>query len=231
MKSRFLTVTILCGYLCPTFSADDRLSPTLTLLTTANALIMEETFTGSSFPTEWIKGKGDWSILDNSLHGSQRVADHHIAFFYRMMPLPNPVVMRCDVRFEGNEVFAFAFNGTIRQDDHLFVITVSKDEISAEAKNSKFDKSDPGGKIASVKHDLSENTWHTVTIELRGTEAVVYVDPEHVLVGGHDKIGRAIGNFGLRIGGKDNQFGSIDNVRIYSAKENPAWEKQKAKLK
>ncbi|MCB1124285.1 MAG: hypothetical protein KJT03_22225 [Verrucomicrobiae bacterium] len=229
--TRLLAFIFLCGHLCPTLSADNKHPQAPTLLNMEGAMIMEETFTGTEFPKEWTKGAGDWSMLDNTLHGSQRTSDHHIAFFYRMMPLPNPVVMRCDVRFEGNEVFAFAFNGTIRQDDHLFVISVSKDEISAKAINSKFDKNDLGGQIASVSHDLSENTWHTVTIEVRGPEMVVYVDPQHVLYGTHDKVGRPIGNFGLRIGGDDNHYGSIDNVRIYSARKNPIWDKRKASLK
>jgi hypothetical protein len=230
-RSRVLAVALMCGYLFPTLSVAGTSSPPLTMLNSVDALIMEETFEGTAFPTEWTKGAGDWSMVENTLHGSQRTEDHHIAFFYRMMPLPNPVVIRCDVRFEGNEVFAFAFNGTIRQDDHLFVITVSRDGITAAATNSKFDKADVGGKIASVTHELSENTWHTVTIELRGPDVVVFVDPKHILYGSHDKIGRAIGNFGLRIGGKDNQYGSIDSVHIYHASENPTWEKLKAKLK
>lgn len=175
---------------------------------------------------------GRWELVDGTFHGMETPeANHPATASYGI--LYQDFVAQVDVRFndvplEGRKYRSVFLKSTDEKDyvvglflspGGLSLVPYSVDRINPQ--NKQRDK-DPQ---VSVPLKLNLGEWHTVLLEIRGTEVVATVAGRSVTLN-HPLVGAAKQSLMLGVG----VDASFRKLRLWEALPNPEWERNKAAL-
>src|SRR5262249_35802698 len=92
-------------------------------------------------------------------------------------------------------------------------------------------RSDGGGDrmdvLDTVPLKLERGTWHTLLLEIQGTEVVASVDGKHVTFGADERIDVDKTSVQFRVGGESAAF---KDLRVWEATLSDTWEATRARL-
>ena len=193
------------------------------LLCLQGKLIFEESFSSPTLDEQWTTPKGEWSIIEQALRGSELSADKHSAVIRKDMVFPTNFIIQFKFRFNGGNTIHCSFNGK----GHICRATLTPEGYTLKGEKVKSDSNDRTVTVGQVQQTFPAGEWHTMLIEVAGNEFVARVDEGPLAFGSHEKIGRPKTNFGFPMAGAHSE---IDSIKIWEADLNPAWQAKKKTL-
>jgi len=193
-----------------------------TLMTVRGKQVVADDFSGPSISAAWTVQAGKFALKGGALsavpsgddHGTLR---HEIAV--------RDAVIQFDFKLGRGGILHMSVNGVNGHGDHIVRVMLSEKGFDLRKDGSKTDTSDTHKVLDHAAVDLADGRWHTLVIEISGTQALAHIGDRHVL-GSDPKIERPKGSFGFPMGGD----ALVDNVVVWEAKPNPQWPAAKAKL-
>ncbi len=170
----------------------------------------------------WKVAKGDWKIVDGVLNGTQLSADHHGAVARYAMNFKD-IIIQYDVKLGAGKVTSLSINDA---KGHICRISLTPKGFTATKDDHDHDGPNAGVKLGAQAFKSDANAWHTVMLELRGSELLARVD-DQVIVGQNSEIDVTKANFGLTVSGEGVQF---RNLRVWEALPNTSWTETRAKI-
>jgi hypothetical protein len=193
------------------------------LLCLQGKLIFEDSFSTPSLNSQWTTPKGEWTIVEQALRGSELAADNHSAVIRKDMDFPTNFIIRFRFRFNGGQAIHCSFNGK----GHICRATLTPEGYTLKGEKVKSDTTDRAVTVGQVQQKFSPGEWHTMQIEVAGNEFVARVDDGPIAFGSDKKIGRPKTNFGFPMAGTHSE---IDDLKIWNADLNPNWQAKKKTL-
>jgi hypothetical protein len=216
MKPIVLVVVLVLVLASPVAHAAD-LTPQLG---TKGKLLLEEKFDGPAVPKGWVANTGTLAIQDGALRASEKAADQHIGAFRYRLPVQDCAV-QVDFRFDGGRVFNLGFDpapGELKKKGHLLSVTVSLAQWTIIEHN---DKADPNSKTrthASARTAFEPGKWYTLLLESKGDTVVAQITGKEPLRATAKDFRVKKPGLVFRMGGKDTDAISIDNIRVWELK-------------
>lgn len=199
-------------------------SPKL-LMTLTGKQLLDEPFTKESWEKNWGKSwhKGDWQVTGDQMRVAQIASDgHHPEIGWGPGgPLHN-VVAQCKFKYDGAQWMGFGFSDK----EHVARIMINDGGFEL-VKMSGIGPTTKGERLDRQSVKWEKDKWYTMTIELLGSELIANLDDQYVLYGESKTFDVDKGRFTLIVGG---QYGWYDELKIWEAQPNPAWEKKKPAL-
>ncbi len=193
------------------------------LLCLPGQLIFEESFSSPSLNSQWTAPKGDWSVVEQSLRGSELPEDNHSAVIRTDVEFPKNFIIRFKFRFNGGKAIHCSFNGK----GHICRATLTPDGYTLKGEKVKSDPQDRSVTVGQVEQKFVSGKWYTMQIEIAGKEFVAQIDDGPIAFGNDKKIDRPKTNFGFPMLGV---YSEIDDIKIWSADLNPNWAAKKKTL-
>lgn len=209
---RLLAALLLLS--CPARAADKPLLGIPGQLVYENAL--------GEKPEGWTAPKGEWTAADGVLRGAEREADKHGAVMRMARPLTDFIV-QYEVRLDGAKATSLSINDP---KGHLARVSITPTSLRVTKDDHDHDGPDKVEVFGALKADVKPGAWHTVRMELVGTELLGQVDGV-IAFGTHEQLAAAKSNLGLTVAG---QSASFRHLKIWEATPNPAWSSVKAAL-
>ncbi|MDB2526010.1 hypothetical protein N9X53_04935 [Mariniblastus sp.] len=200
----------------PAFAADP-------LMCLPGKVIFEDSFSTPSLDSRWTIPKGDWTVSEQALRGSELAADKHSAVIRTDVEFPKNFIIRFKFRFNGGKAIHCSFNGK----GHICRATLTPDGYTLKGEKVKSDSTDRSVTVGQVQQKFTPGKWHTMQIEVAGNEFAAQVDDGPIAFGTDKKIGRAKTNFGFPMLGT---YSEIDDIEIWNADLNPNWAARKKTL-
>lgn len=169
----------------------------------------------------WKIAKGDWKITDGVLSGTELESDHHGAVARYGLEFRD-IVIQYEVKLGAAKVTTLSINDA---KSHICRISLSATGFTAQKDDHDHDGPNKGVVFGKKTLKLGSD-WHTVVLELQGTEMLAHVD-DAVIYGSSPEIDVPKANFGLTVGGAGAQF---RNLRVWPALPNPKWAQTRAAL-
>lgn len=224
--SRVLFVALFAPLTVGLSGAADPTTPAApaTVMLTPGKVILDEPLTGA-FGKEWKVGKGKWEASDGAVRGAELKDDMHGAVARRQLEMKD-VVIAYSFKLDGAKVTTLSLNGAKGHISRVRVtptgVTVQKDDQDGK------DGPDKPAVLDAATVDIKPGEWHTLVVELRGTDILATLDGKHTAFGTHDAIGAAKTNLGLTVAGETASF---KGLKVYEAKETVKdWDATRAKL-
>jgi Domain of Unknown Function (DUF1080) len=192
-----------------------------TLMTQRGALAYSSDL-NAPLDSGWKVAKGDWKIVDGVLSGTELEADHHGAVARYAMAFKD-IIIQYEVKFGAGKATSLSINDA---KGHICRISLSPKGFTASKDDHDHDGPNKGVTLGTKALKLEADAWHTVLLELRGSEMLARVD-DQVIVGQNPEIDVEKANFGLTVGGQGVSF---RNLRVWEALPNVNWAETRAKL-
>lgn len=189
-------------------------------LGTKGKLLLEEKFEGSSVPKGWAVNTGTLAVKNGALRASEKASDKHIGAFRYRLPLQDCAV-QIDFRFDGGRILNLGFDpapGELKKKGHLLSVTVSANQWSIIEHN---DKADPNSKTkthASAKTPFEKGKWYTLLLESKGNDVVAQISGKEPLRATAKDFHVKKPGLVFRMGSKDADAISFDNVKVWELK-------------
>ena len=74
---------------------------------------------------------------------------------------------------------------------------------------------------------ISPGKWHTMVLELHGSEMLASLDGEQIVFGSHPNIDQPIANIGFTVAGESVLF---KDLRVWTAEPNKSWPETRQRL-
>jgi hypothetical protein len=204
-------------------------------------IVFAKSTTRQPHPGIWSEGwrvmNGTWTQVDGGIRGTVLPKVYPAATLH--LPLVfQDVIIQVDVRLddipldEPPDHHSNSAKIVLREGNaaHIASAQLSKNGFSA-AKDKTNDRELDGKQIEDQelsfgKHLIAvkPNTWHTITIEVRGEEMLSMLDGQNPVLGTHPVVGipKGILSFGT------SRSASYRNLQVFEALPNPQWEQNKA---
>ncbi len=192
-----------------------------TLMTERGTLVYSSDL-NAPFDAGWKVAKGDWKVVDGVLNGTQLAADNHGAVARYAMTFKD-IIIQYDVKLGAGKATSLSINDA---KGHICRITLTQKSFTATKDDHDHDGPNEGVKLGTGAFKSDANAWHTVLLELQGSEMLARVD-DQVIVGQNPEIDVAKANFGLTVSGDGVQF---RNLRVWEALPNASWAETRAKI-
>jgi len=226
---RLLTISgLLC---CGTVSVAGPLLDATALLTKPGKLLFSEDLTEVPHERDkqnkirrggWQSGKGKWEIKDGVLVGAEKLEDKHGAMLTKPgLPFHNAAV-QISFRLDGARAITLDANSQML--GRIIAVTVTSTSLKLSVSLSGGDKMDV---LDTVPLKLESGTWHTLVLEMQGTNVLASIDGREVVFGTHERVNVDKNSVQLRVGGESVAF---KNLRVWETVPNDAWAATKAKL-
>jgi hypothetical protein len=199
--------------------AEDANPPTLM---TERGKLMYSSNLNAPLDSDWKVAKGDWKVVDGVLNGTQLAADNHGAVARYAMNFKD-IIIQYDVKLGAGKATSLSINDT---NGHICRISLTQKGFTATKDDHDHDGPNESVKLGAGAFKSDVNAWHTVLLELRGSEMLARVD-EQVIVGQNPEIDVTKANFGLTVSGQGVQF---RNLRVWEALPNTSWAETRAKF-
>ena len=193
------------------------------LLCLPNELIFEDSFATPTLDSQWTAHKGEWTIVEQALRGSELAADKHSAVIRKDADFSKNFIIRFRFRFNGGKAIHCSFNGK----GHICRATLTPEGYTLKGEKVKSNPTDRSVTVGQVQQKFSPGEWYTMQIEIAGNEFVARVDDGPIAFGSDKKIGRPKTNFGFPMLGTHSE---IDDIKIWNADLNPNWQIKKKTL-
>jgi hypothetical protein len=198
-------------------------SPPKTLMNAPGKLLLADDLSPPG--KDWKAGKGKWEPADGGIRGSEVATDEHAATFRRNLAMKD-VVVEYSFKFDGAKQTTLSFNAA---KGHLcrVVIRPTGFTVNKDKQDKKSDTDKPMV-LGTCDTPIKPGEWHTLVVELRGTDILATLDGAHTAYGSHPTLDKEKANLGFTLGGQSVSF---KGLRVWEA-GGPAsnWESTKAKL-
>jgi hypothetical protein len=174
---------------------------------------------------------GQWKQLEGRLHGSENPQVKHPATASYGIRF-DALVLQCRLRMEDvpldkdpahgrkNRYIQLRFTN---EKSYLCTVSLHAGGFGISKDDNDRDGPDQRVQLASHKASFEVGKWHTVVVELMGDEVTATVDG-HSATGRHPALGQGKHSFMVVTGPE----GSISDLRLWEAKENPQWPMNRA---
>ena len=174
---------------------------------------------------EWKVAKGKWDVSGGAVRVAELPADMHGAVARRDVPLKSAVVAY-EFKLDGAKLTTLSVNGPKGHVCRVLVrptgVTVQKDDQDGKKGD---DKAAP---LATVQTPVTAGGWHSLVVELRGSDLLATLDGKHTAFGSHPAIDAARTNLGLTVAG---EAASFRKLRVWEAEAvRPDWDSTRAGL-
>jgi len=194
------------------------------LMSVPGKLLYSDDFS-KPFGKQWRVGKGKWEVVDGVMRGAELTSDMHGAVARHEMPFDN-VIIQFSVKFDGAKSTSLSIN---KSNGHLSRVRITPSDLTVQKDDQDGKKgSDKALVLDSRKVKLAPGEWHTVLVELQGTEIVASLDGKTVAFGTHGSIEGPKANFGLTVAGEAVSF---KNLRVWDASASKNWPATREKLR
>lgn len=225
---RMSAVAILAAA-CPVLAADP-VAPTTpapasepeTLLTERGKLLWSDDLAAAP-SKDWKVAKGKWEAADGAVRGSELKSDMHGAVMRRMLPLRDAVI-QFDFRLDGAKTSSLSLNDA---KGHCCRVILRPDGFTVQKDSHDKNVADKAAALEVVKADFKPGEWHTLVVELSGSELLASVDGRLVGFGGHPSLDVEKTNFGFTVAGGSVSF---RRLKVWEATPSKGWEAEKARL-
>ncbi|MEW4455441.1 family 16 glycoside hydrolase [Bremerella sp. JC817] len=187
---------------------------------TFDKLDQEEAFGRKGKPgaNGWRAGIGEWSVVDGAGYAkeegpSEKRPRGHEAVCEHIVDLGD-LVLTGEFKLGPAPQVGFVCRDTHQPNHHLGRVLITPSAIWIQ-KMSGIAKETRKEELKRIKVDIDPNTWHKVTVEVKGDRWLVRVD-DHVLEGSHERFLDRKGRVGFVARGEGAQF---RNVAIWKAAE------------
>lgn len=171
----------------------------------------------------WNIGKGKWEAADGALVGSEVKSDMHGAVMRHAQKFRDGII-QYSFKLDGARTTTLSLN-TARA--HLCRVVITPAGFRVQKDDSDHKGPDKAIVFQAVKTRITPGEWHTIVVELRGSEMLASLDGKHVAFGANDALDVEKFNLGLTVAGESAAF---KNLSVWEALPNSGWEKTKAKL-
>lgn len=174
---------------------------------------------------------GQWKQLEGRLHGSENPQVKHPATASYGIRFDS-LVLQCKLRMEDVPLDKDPTHGRknryiqlrlTNERSYLCTVSLSAGGFSISKDDNDRDGPDERVPLATHKASFEVGKWHTVLIEVMGDEVTATIDG-HSATGRHPALAQEKHSFMVVTGPE----GSISDLRIWEAKENPEWPMNRA---
>jgi hypothetical protein len=224
MKPQLFMTTLLAL----TLAHAQSLQPT-TLLTNRGDTVLSDDLT--ALKSDWKAAKGAWQIVDGVLQGTELAKDKHAAVYRHELNFQDAVI-QFEFKLEGAKMITFSINDA---KGHVARVIIDAKGFQARKDDHDHKGPDKGMSFNRVSTSITASTWHTMILEIRGTEMLarlvtdeaIPLEKMPVSFGQHEMIGVAKTNIGFTLVGASASF---RNLQVFGALENTNWAATKQKL-
>jgi hypothetical protein len=224
-------------YVCPTITSDQFLGGTPfrfegdhggsasasgTAMTVRGKLLLQDPL-NQPLSRDWAINKGTWELVDGAIRGSELAADKHAAVAVHRVAMRN-VVIQYALKLDGARGTALIFNDA---KGHICRVQITPQLLTVRKDDHDRDGPDKGAILQTLKTPIAPGSWHTVLIEIQGSEMLARIDGTAVAYGSHDGIDQDKSLFGLVVLGASASF---KDLSVWEAQPNPEWAATRAKL-
>lgn len=192
------------------------------LMVQRDACWLDESFNGGLDTNKWKALIGAWTVENGALVGTERPEDHHPAAL--KTPFTNITAMA---------QFSFMLKGDARLNVGLNDAGGHNSHIQIRADSLVMVKNADRNNLRTYAPILDEtgaaltpDTWHTMLVELSGTEMLARIDDTLFVCGTHPGLNKAKTDLVFAVSG----VVLFDNVKLWTAIPNPDWPAAKSKL-
>ncbi len=193
-----------------------------TLMCNVGKIIFSDNF-DKPLAKPWRKLKGRWDIVEGTMQGAELAADKHGAVIRCAKPIHNAVI-QYDFILQGTKMTTFSLNDS---KGHCCRVLINNRSIVARKDKHKRIKGNKSVTLQNTKVIIPNNQWHTLLIEIHGSEMLVRLDGKQTAYGSHAEIDVKKTNFGLTVKGESASF---RNLRVWEATPKKEWAANKAKI-
>jgi nicotinamidase-related amidase len=193
-----------------------------TLMTVRGKLLFQSKL-DQSLTADWKTAKGRWEVVDGAIRGSELPADKHAAVTRHAVQFRNAVIAY-SFKLDGARATSLSLNDS---KGHVCRVLITPRSFSVRKDDHDHDGPDKAVVFQTRTIVVEPGRWHTLTVELLGSEMLARLDDETVVLGANDAIDRDKADFGLVVGGASASF---KELRIWEALPNSDWASTRAKL-
>lgn len=193
-----------------------------TLMTERGKLLFQDDFS-KPLSAEWRTAKGKWEVVDGAIRGAELKEDMHGAVTRRSLPLQNAII-QYSFKLDGTKQTSLSINDA---GGHLCRVLINATGFSVRKDDHDHTGPDKAVLLEARTTPIKPGEWHTVVVEMYGSEMLARIDGREVAFGSHDAIAGSKTNFGLTVAG---EFASFKDFRIWEALPSKGWEAKKAEL-
>jgi hypothetical protein len=189
-------------------------------LGTLGEKLLEETFSGSEVPKGWNANTGSLRIVDGTLRAAEKSSDMHIGAFRYRLPMQDCAV-QIDFKLGDARVFNLGFDpapGELKKKGHLFSVVISKTGWSLIEHNDKANPESKTKTHAKAATEFDPTTNYTLLLECKGDNVVAQIAGKEPLKATAPDFHVKKPGLVFRMGGKDGQEVTFDNVRVWALK-------------
>jgi hypothetical protein len=220
---RTMPLFVLCAALASSpLGAADPVSEMKTHLAERGKLLLAADFS-QSLASDWRTAKGKWEIVDGVLRGAELKADNHAAATRHALPSRN-VVIQYAIKLDGARQTTLSINDA---KGHCCRLLVNASGFAVQKDSHDHNVKDKAVVLARQPVPLKAGEWHTIVVEIVGSEILACLDGATFAYGMHESIDVDKANFGLTVAGEAVSF---KNLRVWEGVPNKDWEATKTKL-
>lgn len=182
--------------------------------------LLDESFTAPELPKGWNANTGTLRVSDGNLLAAEKSSDKHIGAFRFRLPVQDCAV-QIDFKLGSARIFNLGFDpapGELKKKGHLLSVTVAKNAWSIIEHN---DKSNPASKtkvLAKAETAFDPATTYTLLLECKGDNVVAQITGKEPLKATSPDFHVKKPGLVFRVGGKDGQEITFDNVKVWALK-------------
>ncbi|MCI0464027.1 MAG: hypothetical protein L0Z62_44400 [Gemmataceae bacterium] len=214
---------VCCALMVVPFGARAQQAPDLETVMTRRGKVLVSAAFDRPPGKGWLQKKGTWEIVDKAIRASERADDEHAAVMRYPLSFHNAVI-QFSFKLDGANGGSLSINGA---SGHVCRVLIRPTGISVKKDRDKKTPGDKGAILGSCSVAIKPGVWHTLLVELHGTEMVACLDGKHFAIGKHNAIDVPKTNFGLTVSGQSMSF---KNLHVWEAQPNPGWEATRARL-
>lgn len=219
--NRLFVAAGLAAY-CFVASAAEPTPDAPTLMSERGKLLFSDKF-DQPLGNEWKTAKGKWEVVEGAIRGAELKADMHGAVTRHTMPFQNAVI-QYSFKLEGTKQTTLSINDST---GHLCRVLINETGFTVQKDDHDHTGPDVRAVLDTNKTPIKAGVWHTVVMEMVGTEMLARIDGKEVAFGAHDVIAGSKANFGLTVAGESASF---KDFRVWEALPNKTWAASKAEL-
>lgn len=172
----------------------------------------------------WKAAKGRWEVTDGTLKAAELKSDMHGAVMRRNVGSAD-IIISYEFKLDGCKSTSLSMNDA---KGHNSRVSLSATGFSVRKDDHDHDGPDKAELRQAVKLPIKAGEWHTLVVEIVGSEIVATLDGKHVAMGSNDAIAVSKTNVGLTVAGESASF---RNFKVFEATVKKDWPATKAKLR
>lgn len=197
--------------------------PPNTVMTKPGKLLFRDDLNAQPDKKAWRYGPGSWTIADGALKGVEKAEDKHGAVLRRPQKFRDAII-HYDFKLDGAKGTTLSINDA---KEHVCRVLLRSGAMVVRKDDHDHDGPDKAVEFETKQVPLKAGEWHTLVVELHGSEMLATLDGKYTAFGGHELLNCEKANFGFTVAGDGVLF---RNVQVWEALPNSDWPAKKAEL-